>query len=47
MNRRELLRNSLLSMGAASLANIPVDALVFASGDDASRELAQRTLNLP
>lgn len=28
-------------MGAASLANIPVDALVFASGEDASRELAR------
>ena len=28
-------------MGAASLANIPVEALVFASGDDASRELAR------
>ena len=28
-------------MGAASLANIPVEALIFASGDDASRELAR------
>lgn len=41
MNRRELLRNSLLTIGAAASLNIPVDALVFASGDDASRELAR------
>lgn len=41
MNRRELLRNSLLTIGAAASANIPVEALVFASGDDASRELAR------
>ncbi len=41
MNRRELLRNSLLTLGAAASVNIPVDALVFASGDDASRELAR------
>lgn len=41
MNRRELLRNSLLTIGAAASVNIPVEALVFASGDDASRELAR------
>lgn len=41
MNRRELLRNSLLAIGAAAGVNIPVDALIFASGDDASRELAR------
>lgn len=41
MNRRELLRNSLLTIGAAASINIPVEALVFASGDDASRELAR------
>ena len=41
MNRRELLRNSLLTIGAAATINIPVEALVFASGDDASRELAR------
>jgi len=41
MNRRELLRNSLLTIGVAASANIPVEALVFASGDDASRELAR------
>lgn len=41
MNRRELLRNSLFTIGAAASLNIPVDALVFASGDDASRELAR------
>ncbi len=41
MNRRELLRNSLLTIGAAASLSIPVDALVFASGDDASRELAR------
>lgn len=41
MNRRELLRKSLLTFGAAATVNIPVEALVFASGDDASRELAR------
>lgn len=41
MNRRELLRNSLLAIGAAAGVSIPVDALIFASGDDASRELAR------
>lgn len=41
MNRRELLRNSLLTVGAAASINIPVEALIFASGDDASRELAR------
>jgi hypothetical protein len=41
MNRRELLRNSLLTIGAAASVNIPAEALVFASGDDASRELAR------
>jgi hypothetical protein len=41
MNRRELLRNSLLTIGAAATVNIPVEALVFASGDNASRELAR------
>jgi hypothetical protein len=41
MNRRDLLRNSLLTIGAAASLNIPVEALVFASGDDASRELAR------
>lgn len=41
MNRRELLRNSLLTIAAAASVNIPVEALVFASGDDASRELAR------
>jgi len=41
MNRRELLRNSLLTLGAAASVNIPVEALVFAAGDDASRELAR------
>lgn len=41
MNRRELLRNSLLTLGAAASVNIPLEALVFASGDDAFRELAR------
>jgi hypothetical protein len=41
VNRRELLRNSLLTISAAASANIPLEALVFASGDDASRELAR------
>jgi hypothetical protein len=41
MNRRELLRNSLLTIGAAAAVNIPVEALIFASGDNASRELAR------
>ena len=41
MNRRELLRNSLLTFGAAATVSVPVEALVFASGDDASRELAR------
>jgi hypothetical protein len=41
MNRRELLRNSLLTFGAAATVNIPVEALVFASGDNASRDLAR------
>src|SRR5580698_4827358 len=41
MNRRELLRNSLLTFGAAAAVNIPVEALVFASGDNASRDLAR------
>lgn len=41
MNRRELLRNSLLAIGAAAGVNIPVEALIFASGDDASHELAR------
>lgn len=41
MNRRQLLRNSLLTIGAAASESIPVEALVFASGDDASRELAR------
>jgi len=41
MNRRELLRNSLLTIGAAASVNIPVEALIFASGDDAARELAR------
>jgi hypothetical protein len=41
MNRRELLRNSLLTIAAAASVNIPAEALIFASGDDASRELAR------
>jgi hypothetical protein len=41
MNRRELLRNSLLTFGAAATVNIPLEALVFASGDNASRDLAR------
>ena len=41
MNRRELLRNSLLTIAGAASVNVPVEALVFASGDDASRELAR------
>ena len=41
MNRRELLRNTLITIGAAATLKIPVEALVFASGDDASRELAR------
>ncbi len=41
MNRRELLRNTLITIGAAATTRIPVDALVFASGDDASRQLAR------
>lgn len=41
MNRRQLLRNSLLALGAAAGVNLPIDALVFASGDDASRRLAR------
>jgi hypothetical protein len=41
MNRRELLRNSLLTFGAAATVSVPVEALVFASGEDASRDLAR------
>ncbi|MGA7343209.1 MAG: gluconate 2-dehydrogenase subunit 3 family protein [Terracidiphilus sp.] len=41
MNRRQLLRDSFLTIGAAATANIPVEALVFASGDNAWRELAR------
>jgi len=41
MNRRELLRNSLLTFGAAATVNIPVEALIFASGDNAWHELAR------
>ena len=41
MNRRELLHNSILAFGAAASVSIPAEALVFASGDDASRELAR------
>jgi hypothetical protein len=45
MNRRELLRNSLLTIGAAAAVNIPAEALIFASADDASRELARPDWN--
>ena len=41
MNRRELIRNSLLTIGAAATANIPVEALVFASSDNAWEKLAR------
>ena len=41
MNRRELIRNSLLTIGAAATAHIPVEALVFASGDNAWNELSR------
>ena len=41
MNRRELIRNSLLTIGAAATANIPVEALVFASSDNAWDGLAR------
>jgi hypothetical protein len=41
MNRRELLRNSLLTFGVAATVNIPVEALIFASGDNAWRELGR------
>ena len=41
MNRRELIRNSLLTLGAAATANIPVEALVFASSDNAWEKLAR------
>jgi hypothetical protein len=41
MNRRELIRNSLLTIGAAATVNIPVEALIFASGDNAWLELSR------
>lgn len=41
MNRRELIRNSLLTIGAAASVNIPVDALVFPHGDNAWLELSR------
>ena len=41
MNRRELIRNSLLTIGAAATVHIPVEALVFASGDNAWNELSR------
>jgi Gluconate 2-dehydrogenase subunit 3 len=41
MNRRELIRNSFLTIGAAAAVHIPVEALVFASGEDAWRELSR------
>ena len=41
MNRRELIRNSLLTIGAAATVHIPVEALVFASSDNAWNELSR------
>lgn len=41
MNRRELIRNSLLTIGAAATVNLPVEALVFAAGDNAWNELSR------
>ena len=40
MNRRELLRNSLLTIGAATVPR-PAGALVFSAGDDAWVELSR------
>src|SRR5579863_8602440 len=41
MNRRELIRNSLLTIGAAAAVNIPVEALVFPAGQNAWLELSR------
>lgn len=41
MNRRELIRNSLLTIGAAATANLPGRALVFASAENAWLELSR------
>lgn len=41
MNRRELIRNSLLTIGAAASVNIPVEALVFPQGRNAWLELSR------
>lgn len=35
MNRRELIRNSLLTIGASASIRIPLEALVFPPGDNA------------
>lgn len=41
MNRRELIRNSLLTIGAAGTVHIPLEALVFPAGDNAWLELSR------
>jgi hypothetical protein len=41
MNRRELIRNSLLTIGAAATVHVPVEALVFASSDNAWDQLSR------
>jgi hypothetical protein len=40
MNRRDLIRNSLLTIGGAATFHIPVEALVFPAGDNAWNELS-------
>lgn len=40
MNRRELIRNALLTLGATAV-NMPAGALMFPPGDDASVKLAR------
>ena len=40
MNRRELIRNSLLAIGAAGSLHIPLEALVFPPGDNAWLQLS-------
>jgi hypothetical protein len=41
MNRRELIRNSLLTIGAAATIHRSVEALVFPAGDNAWLELSR------
>ncbi|HTB96906.1 MAG TPA: gluconate 2-dehydrogenase subunit 3 family protein [Terracidiphilus sp.] len=41
MNRRELIRNSLLTIGAAATLHPSVEALVFPAGDNAWLELSR------